>query len=441
MWALTKEARERAMEKNNKAMQEVVTTLRKAASSGHARAQYQLGQCYELGNGIEADIQEALRLYQISAVAGDPDAQYTLGHRLADGAGITQSFAEAQKWMEKATESNRYYSLDVPYETLPSTEANELCRLWNTLEQEEDAAAQRLFSSASSTISHTWEHPLILRKERELLELRATLKLQAAARGYLSRAQTRLDRNLMGSSSPESTPPPPLIFSVISKVRLLQDHLFSGSPHLFCYALTSRHFKDAVHTFLDTYPLASDYRLGQSQKLISAISGPYCADLRRLTWAEQISDGQLVFPGPEIFCNAAAKSGHLAALYLLRSWNYPWGPETCARAAGAGKCTVLQWMRANGCEWDSTTCEQAAAEGHLEVLQWAAKSGCELTSKATESAARAGHCHVLEWARENEHMFQDGWTSLLWLLPCAAAAEGGHLRVLQLLRMNCGRCA
>lgn len=45
--------------------------LKKAAEQGNKSALYRLGQCYESGNGVEKDSEEALRLFKSSADAGE----------------------------------------------------------------------------------------------------------------------------------------------------------------------------------------------------------------------------------------------------------------------------------------------------------------------------------------------------------------------------------
>ena len=75
-------------------------------------------------------------------------------------------------------------------------------------------------------------------------------------------------------------------------------------------------------------------------------------------------------------CKAAARSGQLEELKLLRAENFPWDEWTCTFAAESGHLKVLQWLRENGCPWDEKTCEFAAYLGHLEVLKWSRANGC-----------------------------------------------------------------
>jgi hypothetical protein len=77
----------------------------------------------------------------------------------------------------------------------------------------------------------------------------------------------------------------------------------------------------------------------------------------------------------ERLCQAAAGSGQLEKLKLLRAGGCPWDACTCWAAASGGHLEMLQWARANGCPWDEETCSSAAGGGYLEVLQWARANG------------------------------------------------------------------
>ncbi|MBQ4314147.1 MAG: sel1 repeat family protein, partial [Lentisphaeria bacterium] len=51
---------------------------RKAAEQGHATAQYNLGLCYYLGQGVTKDLAEAVKWLRKSAEQGYKDAQKAL---------------------------------------------------------------------------------------------------------------------------------------------------------------------------------------------------------------------------------------------------------------------------------------------------------------------------------------------------------------------------
>ena len=123
---------------------------------------------------------------------------------------------------------------------------------------------------------------------------------------------------------------------------------------------------------------------------------------------------------------AAATGGHLEVLQWLRgNGRCPWNIRMCSAAAQGGHLEVLQWLRANGCPWDATTCYCAARGGHLEVLQWLRANGCPWGRFTCSYAAYYGHLAVLQWARANGCPW-DRYTY-------RNAALGGHLEMLQWL--------
>ena len=130
----------------------------------------------------------------------------------------------------------------------------------------------------------------------------------------------------------------------------------------------------------------------------------------------------------QYLCYAAARSGQLEKLQLLRANGCLWGDMTCASAAEGGQLDVPQWVRANGCPWDEWKCPYAATGGHLEVLQWLCANGAPWDERTCALAAENGHLEVLQWARENGCPW-DFYT-------CKYAAQGGHLELFQWAREN-----
>ena len=130
----------------------------------------------------------------------------------------------------------------------------------------------------------------------------------------------------------------------------------------------------------------------------------------------------------ELLCQAAARSGQLEELKVLRADGCPWSEMTCAFAALGRHLDVMQWARANACPWDEMTVAWAAGRGHLEVLQWARANGCPWNTYTCMFAAEGGHLEVLQWARANGCPWDE--------MTCYRAAWGGHLDVLQWARAN-----
>ena len=83
------------------------TEILKRAEAGDADAQYNLGSCYENGNGVTVDYKEALKWYRKCAEQDNANAQCTIGFFYERGKGVTQDYKEALKWYRKsATQGN-----------------------------------------------------------------------------------------------------------------------------------------------------------------------------------------------------------------------------------------------------------------------------------------------------------------------------------------------
>jgi hypothetical protein len=73
------------------------------AENGDAAAQYQLGYCYEMGQGVAVDLEAAVQWYLRAANQGHPRSQYHLGLAYAyGGAGVPWDPAESCKWLTLA---------------------------------------------------------------------------------------------------------------------------------------------------------------------------------------------------------------------------------------------------------------------------------------------------------------------------------------------------
>src|ERR1017187_2343134 len=76
--------------------------FRSLAEQGNVVAQYDLGQMYRQGNGVQQNDAEAVKWYLLAAGKGDTDAQYNLGQMYRQGIGVAQDNAEAAKWYRLA---------------------------------------------------------------------------------------------------------------------------------------------------------------------------------------------------------------------------------------------------------------------------------------------------------------------------------------------------
>ena len=98
---------------------EAVKWYRKAAEQGVADAQNNLGVCYDNGQGVQQDYAEAVKWYRKAAEQGDADAQNNLGECYYNGRGVQQDYAEAVKWYREAAEReyvSAQYNLGECYE-------------------------------------------------------------------------------------------------------------------------------------------------------------------------------------------------------------------------------------------------------------------------------------------------------------------------------------
>mmetsp|Transcript_31695 Transcript_31695/g.51252 ORF Transcript_31695/g.51252 Transcript_31695/m.51252 type:complete len:259 (+) Transcript_31695:1357-2133(+) len=78
----------------------------KDAEKGDAKAQYNLGNCYLKGIGMEKNDQLAVKWYTASAVQGNGEAQNNLGLCYEKGYGVEKNADTAFQWYAKSAEGN-----------------------------------------------------------------------------------------------------------------------------------------------------------------------------------------------------------------------------------------------------------------------------------------------------------------------------------------------
>jgi TPR repeat protein len=78
----------------------------KAAEHGDVEAQFKVGCCYNVGNGVAIDSDEAIKWLCKAAEAGHHAAQYKIGFYYYTGGhnGTAQNFTKAVKWLRKSAE-------------------------------------------------------------------------------------------------------------------------------------------------------------------------------------------------------------------------------------------------------------------------------------------------------------------------------------------------
>lgn len=85
-------------------LSEKMIKLISLAEAGDARAQCNLGNCYDSGKGVPKDYIKAVELYRSAAEQKNPRAQYNLALMYTMGRGVPQDPNEEEKWLFKAAE-------------------------------------------------------------------------------------------------------------------------------------------------------------------------------------------------------------------------------------------------------------------------------------------------------------------------------------------------
>ena len=86
--------------------------------------------CYQNGQGVAQDYQEAVKWFRRAAEQNDPVAQCYLGVCYMTGAGVPQEYSEAARWLREAAEQGdpaAQFNLGLLYET-GAGRAAKLCR-------------------------------------------------------------------------------------------------------------------------------------------------------------------------------------------------------------------------------------------------------------------------------------------------------------------------
>ena len=86
--------------------EQAVNWYRKSADQGFVDAQFNLGNMYLRGGGIEQDYTLAYSWFIKAAEQGDAASQYNLGLMYIKGKGVVANMAEAKHWIKKAYENN-----------------------------------------------------------------------------------------------------------------------------------------------------------------------------------------------------------------------------------------------------------------------------------------------------------------------------------------------
>ena len=89
------------------APEDAAESLRRAAELGDAEAQYELGERYFNGDGVERDYVEAVKWFRKAADQGDSNAMRRLGDCYMEGKGVEKDPDTALDWSRRAVERAR----------------------------------------------------------------------------------------------------------------------------------------------------------------------------------------------------------------------------------------------------------------------------------------------------------------------------------------------
>lgn len=126
--------------------------MRRAAANGYPAAQYRLACYYYYGDGVEKNIQEAMKWYTLAAQKGFLSAQYNLGLCYY----VELNFTEAVKWFTLAAEkghSKSQYRLAICYHNGQGVDKNiKEAKKWCTL------AAHNRYAAAQNWLGFWYQY-------------------------------------------------------------------------------------------------------------------------------------------------------------------------------------------------------------------------------------------------------------------------------------------
>lgn len=99
--------------------EQAVIRYQKAAMQGDANAQYNLGRCYDNGQGVSLNFRKAIKWYRKAAKQNNASAQHRLGDYYYSGQAVSRSYSKAVKWYSLAAEqgiARARYNLGFIYE-------------------------------------------------------------------------------------------------------------------------------------------------------------------------------------------------------------------------------------------------------------------------------------------------------------------------------------
>ena len=86
---------------------------RRAAEKGYPGAQFNMGNCCQLGEGVSENKEEAVYWYRKAALQGDADSQYMLGLCYASGDGVAKNPRRAIEWFKESSRQGHRLAQDI----------------------------------------------------------------------------------------------------------------------------------------------------------------------------------------------------------------------------------------------------------------------------------------------------------------------------------------
>ena len=116
----------------------------------------------------------------------------------------------------------------------------------------------------------------------------------------------------------------------------------------------------------------------------SDVAMPGSVALAKWALAEGCPRGE----GGYTIATVAAQFGHEELVQcLVQEQGFEMDRNLMAAAAGSGNLELVQLLRGESCPWYSSTCLFAVTYDHVEVLRWARENGCPWTASARDRAA------------------------------------------------------
>ncbi len=90
-----------------------VKWYRRAAEQGYPGAQFNMGNCCQMGEGVAMNKKEAMYWYRQASLQGDADSQYMLGLCYASGEGVAKSSRKAIEWFKASARQGHRLAQDI----------------------------------------------------------------------------------------------------------------------------------------------------------------------------------------------------------------------------------------------------------------------------------------------------------------------------------------